>query len=114
MKVTGMAKAETGCSVSSDKALDHAFRMILIMNRLGPCRCAGHAPPPGGALHVEAPSGPMLFFTRTKKRSRRLKSRSSQKKKVPPPTEDHHLGALFDACGPGTSPVFPRHRRGPR
>ena len=115
--VRGMAKAETGVLkglAQADKALDHVVSDD------------SHNEPTWGHVDaldtphrrevlgddVEAPSGVDAFFSPVpKKRSPSpRKSRSSQKKKLTSPrTEDHHLGALFDACGPGTSPrVSPR------
>ena len=73
---------------------------------LGQCRCAGHAPPPGGARFRRLLDA---FFSPPPKRPSPKKRSTPRKKVTSPRTEDHHLGALFDACGPGTSPrVSPR------
>ena len=115
--VRGMAKAEDRVVkglAQADKALDH---VVSDDSEKGPTWGAvdvldtPHRQEVLGG-DVEAPSGVDAFFSPVpKKRSPSpRKSRSSQKKKATSPrTEDHHLGALFDACGPGTSPrVSPR------
>ena len=90
----------------ADKALDHVVSDDSRQGAdLGPCRCAGHAPPPGGAQR----SGVWTRFSPPPKKPSPKKRSTPRKKVTSPRTEDHHLGALFDACGPGTSPrVSPR------
>merc|ERR1719316_1502193 len=97
-----MAKAEDAAFkglAKADKALDH---VVSDDSEKGPTWGAvdgldtpHRAEVLGG--DVEAPSGVDAFFSPV------------PKKRTSPRTEDHHLGALFDACGPGTSPrVSPR------
>ncbi|CAH0377190.1 unnamed protein product [Pelagomonas calceolata] len=106
--VRGMAKAETGVLkglAQADKALDH---VVSDDSEKGPTW--------GNVDALDTPhrqevlgSGVDAFFSPVPKKPSPKKRSTPRKKVTSPRTEDHHLGALFDACGPGTSPrVSPR------
>ena len=104
--VRGMAKAETSVLRQADKALDHVVSDDS----------HDKGPTWGNVDALDTPhrqevlgSGVDAFFSPPPKRPSPKKRSSPKKKLTSPRTEDHHLGALFDACGPGTSPrVSPR------
>ena len=104
--VRGMAKAETGVLHQVDKALDHVVSDDS----------HDKGPTWGNVDALDTPhrrevlgSGVDAFFSPPPKRPSPKKRSTPRKKVTSPRTEDHHLGALFDACGPGTSPrVSPR------
>ena len=84
-----------------------SFRMILIMNRPG-AMSMRWTRPTARRCSVQVWT---RFFRHPYQRAVPVSEEAlhTKKKVTSPRTEDHHLGALFDACGPGTSPrVSPR------